>query len=122
MVALANAESMEDTLTLTELLLHAEQFCRKVEAAAAVSTLTADEVAELRLKISQARNVLSLLQRAFEEDQLTIENTSVRANFRLLTLTLLWVAFGARHAIDHRAFRMLVMIESSFSYLLVTRR
>ena len=112
---------MEETLTLAELLLHAEQFCLRVESRIADSAPAPEEHAELRLKISQSRGLVALLQRAYEEDKLTLENASVRADFRLLVLTLLWVAFRARHTIDRRTFRMLVMIESGFTYLLVTR-
>ena len=113
---------MEDALTLAELLFHAERFCLRVESAMAdCAGTSAEETEELRLKISQSRGLLSLLQTAYEEEQLTIENPSVRGNFRVLILTLLWVAFRARHAIDYRTFRMLVLIESSFTYLLIMR-
>ena len=113
---------MEDTLTLAELLLHAEQFCLRVESAVAGSAPTPHDDAELRLKISQCRGVLAVLQQAYEEDKLGIENASVRADFRTLILALLWVAFHARHVLDHRLFRMVVMVESGFSYLLIARR
>ena len=113
---------MEDTLTLAELLLHAERFCLRVEAAVADSAPAPEEQTELRLKISQCRGLLARLQQAYDEDRLTIDDVSVRTDFRLLILALLWVAFRARHALDHRLFRMLVMIESGFTYLLVRRR
>ena len=113
---------MEDTLTLAELLLHAEQFCLRVESAVADSAPAPDDETDLRLKISQCRGVLAVLQQTYEEDKLAIEDASVRANFRILVLTLLWVAFGARHILDRRLFRMVVMVESGFSYLLISRR
>ena len=113
---------MEDTLTLAELLLHAEQFCLRVESAVADSAPALDDQTELRLKISQCRGALAVLQQAYVEDELTIENAAVRADFRTLLLALLWVTFRARHALDHRLFRMVVMIEAGFTHLLITRR
>ena len=113
---------MEETLTLAELLFHADRFCLRIEAAVADSAPAPDDDEELRLKIAQCRNLISLLQKAFEEDELTIENASVRGNFRSLVLALMWVAFRARGALNHRVFRMLVLIESGFTYLLITRR
>ena len=113
---------MEDALTLAELLFHAERFCLRVESAMADSAGTsAEEIEELRLKISQCRGLLSLLQQFYEDDKLTIQNPAARGNFRVLVLTLMWVAFRARHALDYRTFRMLVLIESSFTYLLIMR-
>jgi hypothetical protein len=38
-----------------------------------------------------------------------------------MVMALLWVAFYARSAIDFKTFRMLVRIESIFTYLLVSR-
>ena len=112
---------MEDTLTLAELLFHAERFCLRIESAVADSAPAPDDDEELRLKIAQCRGLIALLQRAFEEDELKIENASVRENFRCLVLMLMWVAFRARRALDRRIFRMLVLIESGFTSLLVTR-
>jgi hypothetical protein len=113
---------MEEPLTLAELVFHAERFCLRIESAVADSAPAPDNDEELRLKIAQCRGLLSLLQKAFEEDELKIENASVLENFRCLVLTLMWVAFRARRVLDHRIFRMLVLIESGFTYLLVTRR
>jgi hypothetical protein len=110
----------EDTETLVELMFHAEQFCSKVEAATKDVAPNPEEK-ELRLKIGQCRNELAYLQELYNDGKLNIENPRVRADFRQLVLALLWVAFYARDAIDFRIFRMLVMIESGFSYLLVTR-
>jgi hypothetical protein len=110
----------EDTETLVELMFHAEQFCSKVEAATKDVAPNPEEK-ELRLKIGQCRNELAYLQALYNDGKLNIENPRVRADFRQLVLALLWVAFYARDAIDFRIFRMLVMIESGFSYLLVTR-
>lgn len=114
---------MEDKATLTELLFHAEQFSSRVESAVAdASPLPVQEAEELRLKVAQCRTLIAVLQEAFEQDELRIQNSSVRANVRTLIMTLLWVAFYARHAINFRLFRMLVLIESSFTYLLNVRR
>ena len=51
----------------------------------------------------------------------SIENPSVRADFRQLIVALLWVAVHARGTLDFRIFRMLVRIEAGFTYLLVSR-
>lgn len=109
----------EDTETLAEIMLHAEQFCSKVEAATKDVAPIAQQD-ELRLKIGQIRNQLALLQELFNEGQLNIENPTVRADFRQMVIALLWVAFYARTAIDYRTFRRLVLIEATFTYLLVT--
>jgi hypothetical protein len=113
---------MEETLTLAELFFHAERFCLRIESAVADSAPAPDDDEELRLKIAQCRGLLSLLQKAFEEDELKIENASVLGNFWRLISTLMWVAFRARRALDHRIFRMLVLIESGFTQLLIARR
>ena len=111
----------EDSETLAELMLHAEQFCSRVEEATKDVAPIAEH-GELRIKIGQIRNQLAQLQEIFDDDKLSIENPRVRADFRQLVMALLWVAFYARTAIDFRIFRMLVRIESGFTYLLVTRK
>ena len=111
----------EDSETLAELMLHAEQFCSRVEEATKDVAPIAEH-GELRIKIGQIRNQLAELQEIFDDDKLSIENPRVRADFRQLVMALLWVAFYARTAIDFRIFRMLVRIESGFTYLLVTRK
>ena len=110
----------EDTEILAELMLHADQFCSKVEEATQDLAPIAEQT-ELRLKIGQCRNQLAHLQEFFNTRKLTIENAEVRANFRQLVVALLWVAFYARSALDFRIFRMLVRIESGFAYLLGSR-
>ena len=110
----------EDTETLAELMLHADQFCSKIEAATKDVAPNAEEE-ELRPKIGQCRNQLAYLQELHNDGKLNIENPRVRADFRQLVMALMWVAFYARGAIDFRIFRMLVMIESGFTYLLVSR-
>jgi hypothetical protein len=110
----------EDTETLAELMLHAEQFCSKVEEATKdVAPIARQD--ELRLKIGQIRNQLASLQELFNEGKLNLENPTVPADFRQMIIALLWVAFYARTAIDYRTFRRLVLIEASFTYLLMTR-
>jgi hypothetical protein len=110
----------EDTETLAELMLHADQFCSRVEEATNDVAPIAEQ-SELRIKIGQIRNQLASLQEVFNDGKLNIENPTVRADFRQLVIALLWVAFYARNAIDYRTFRRLVLIEASFTYLLVTR-
>jgi hypothetical protein len=110
----------EDTETLAELMLHAERFCSRVEEATKDVAPIAEQ-GELRIKIGQIRNQLAYLQEFYNAGKLTIENGEVRANFRQLVMALLWIAFYARSAIDFKTFRMLVQIESFFTYLLVSR-
>ena len=110
----------EDTEILAELMLHADQFCSKVEAAIKDVAPIAEEK-DLRTKIGQCRNQIAYLQEVFNEGKLSIENPRVRADFRQLVTALLWITFYARSAIDFRKFRMLVRIESVFTYLLVSR-
>ena len=110
----------EDTKTLIELMLHAEQFCSKVdEVTKDVAPIAED--GELRVKIGQIRNQLTELQEIFNDGKLSIENPRVRADFRQMVTALLWIAFYARSAINFKIFRMLVRIESIFTYLLASR-
>ncbi len=110
----------EDTATLVEIMLSAEQFCAKVELASKKLVPKTDE-SELRLKVGFCRNLLAELQVAFEADELTIDNPSVRAQFGHLVIALLWVAFRGRQIVDFKLFRKLVMIETTFSQLLILR-
>jgi len=110
----------DDTETLAELILHADQFCSRVEEATK-DVAPIPEQGELRIKIGQIRNQLASLQELFNEGKLNVENPTVRTDFRQLIIALLWVAFYARTAIDYRTFRRLVLIEASFTYLLVSR-
>jgi hypothetical protein len=110
----------EDTETLAELMLHADQFCSKIEEATKDVAPIAEQQ-ELRIKIGQCRNQIACLQEFFNDGTLNIENPRVRADFRQLVMALLWIAFYARSAINFKIFRMLVRIESGFTYLLVSR-
>lgn len=110
----------EDTETLAELMLHAEQFCSKVETVME-DAAPVGERTELRLKIGQCKNQLAYLQEFYNGGNLSIENAEVRAIFRQLVTALLWIAFYARSAIDYRTFRRLVLIEHGFAYLLASR-
>jgi hypothetical protein len=110
-----------DDSLLTDLMLQADVFCAQAEAAGK-KTLSSAEMEDLRLKISQCRGALSELQGRYEKDQLTITNAAVCADFRNLVMALLWLSFLARDVIDRRLFRKLVQIESSFTYLLITRK
>ena len=111
----------EDTETLAELMLHADRFCSKVEDAIK-DVAPIPEEKDLRTKIGQCRNQLAFLQEVFNDGKLNIENARVRADFRQLVMALLWIGFYARNAIDFRIFRLLVMIESGFTHLLLSRQ
>ena len=110
-----------DDSLLVEAMLQTEVFCNQVEAAANRS-LPLSELEELRLKISQCRGALRELQSKYDDDELTVNNTVVCADFRNLVTSLLWVNFFARHVLDRRLYRKLVQIESTFTYLLITRK
>ena len=110
----------DDSETLAELMLHADQFCSKIEGAMK-DVAPNPEQEELRTKIGQCRAQLAYLQNVFDEDKLNIENPAVRADFRHLVMALMWIAFYARTAIDFKTYRRLVMIESSFTLLLASR-
>ncbi len=111
----------DESLTLAELMFHAEQFCLRVEAAVADCAPQPDDDEELRSKIGQCRTIIAHLQELYDQDKLTIKNPSIRADFRFLVISVLWVAFRARHAMDFRLFRRVVLIESGFTYLLAQR-
>src|ERR1700737_1406598 len=100
----------EDAATLAELMLHADQFCSKIEAAMK-DVAPNPEQEELRTKLGQCRTQLAHLQNVFAEDKLSIENPAVRADFRHLVMALMWIAFYGRNAIDFKTYRRLVMIE-----------
>ena len=110
----------DDASTLSELMLSADQFCSKIESIAQDLAPTREQE-QLRLKVAQCRMVLGQLQRFFNENTLTVDNPSVRGDVRHLVTALLWIAFHARSNIDYKLFRKLVMIESSFTYLLISR-
>jgi starch phosphorylase len=110
----------EDTETLAELMLHAEQFCSKVENAMEDVAPLAEQT-ELRLKLGQCKNQLVYLQEFYNAGNLSIESAEVRAIFRQLVTALLWIAFYARSAIDYKTYRRLVLIEHGFAYLLASR-
>ena len=76
-------------------MLHAEQFCSRVEEATKDVAPIAEN-GELRIKIGQIRNQLTELQEIFNDGKLSIENPRVRADFRQMVMALLWVAFYAR--------------------------
>jgi hypothetical protein len=110
----------EDTETLAELMLRSAHFCSTIETAAV--DLPNPERDELRLKIGQCRMGLEHLQEFHNEGALKIENATVRHQFRVIVLGLLWAAFYARHRLDRKAFRILVEIEAGFTLLLANRK
>src|ERR1700754_2405765 len=104
---------------LVEHMLQAELFCGQIEKLGK-QKLPLSEMCELLLKISQCRGALTQLQTKFENDELTIDDASVCADFRVLVMSLLWVHFIARQFVDFKSFRKLVQIESGFTYLLIS--
>ena len=56
----------EDTATLTELMLHADQFCSKIEAAMK-DVAPSPEQEELRTKLGQCRAQLVYLQNVLDD-------------------------------------------------------
>jgi len=106
-----------DIETLFEILLSADRFCSSVEISS-LDIVRAGEYAELRSKLLQCRAMLQRLQKHYENDELTIQSSSIRDQFRHLLICMMWIAFYARSVIDRRAFRRLVVIESAFTHLL----
>ena len=108
----------EDAALLAEMMLQAEVFCAQVEGRLKTTEATFNGE-ELRLKISQCRGALLRLQEFYDDEKLTITNSSVRADFRHLVMALLWVGFRGGLLVDFKLFRKLVQIESGFTYLLL---
>ncbi len=108
----------QNTALLAELMLQAEVFCTRIEEATSRRAGTINRDA-LRLKISQCRGALAVLQTFFEKDLLSVENRIVSGTFRQLIMSLLWVSFHAGGVVDRRLFRKVVQIESGFTYLLL---
>lgn len=111
---------IDETQTLPELMLHALQFCDRVDDLIADSAPNSER-SEARLKLSQSRNILVLLQDSFNEGKLDLDNPSVRAEFRVLILNLLWVSFRVRDVMDLKTFRILVQLEATFTFMLTMR-
>lgn len=109
----------DDNILLSELMLHADQLCSKL--ADIGNKMTGPEQQELRTKLGQCRNQISLLQELYNDDRLHIEMGTVRALFRTLVIGLMWSVFYAHAFVDFRIFRMLVRIEAGFTYLLIQR-
>jgi hypothetical protein len=76
----------------------------------------------LRLKLAQVRGAVAHLQEQYENDVLAIENPVTCADFRTLIMSLMWAGFLARDILDRKAFRKLVLIESSFTYALIKEK
>ncbi len=106
---------------LPDLMLQAEVLCSRLEAGAHDLPDSGGK-SELRQKISECRGCLSQLQELYEDDRLTLDQAVVAATFRYMILCLMWVVFRARHQIDYKLFRKFVVIESSFTYLLISHR
>lgn len=110
----------ESSETLAEMMLHASQFCSRVEGLGDLLT-DKQEKDEFRLKLGQARNTLERLQEAYNYTSLDLRNQSTAAEFRQLIISLLWAAFYVRKHLDFRLFRMIVSVEAAFTHLLLNR-
>src|SRR6266480_1776030 len=108
----------DHTETLVEIMLRAEKFCASIESASQ-DVAPNPEKEQFRGKLGFCRTQLSHLQKIHDRNQLTIQNPRVREGFRHLIIGLMWVAFYARGAVSYRTYRMIVMIESSFTYVLL---
>ena len=109
----------EDKETMFEMMLTADRFC--AEAQGLADDLAGQEREELRLKLVQCQTLLQQLRSLYEEENLTIDNAAACGHFRQLIMALMWMAYRARKNIGFKLFRKLVMIESSFTYLLIMR-
>jgi len=102
---------------LIELINRAEIFCSKVEAKLAdVAPLATQDDVELRGKLGLCRNQIAYLQNL---NDYNIANTEIREGLRHLVITMMWIAFYARTAMDYKLYRMLVTVEWTFTYLLM---
>jgi hypothetical protein len=112
-----NQSSVSHTRAVIELIDRAETFCSKVEAklADAAPLPPADDV-ELRGKLGLCRNQIAHLQSLNDH---SITNAEMREGLRHLIIAMMWVAFYARAAIDYKIYRMLLTVESTFTYLLM---
>lgn len=111
----------EDDSLFLELMLQAETFCNQIEGTGK-KNLPLGEMHLLSLKISQCRGALRELQERYENDELTIADSTACATFRNALISLLWASFLGRRFIDRKLFRKLVQVDSGFTYLLITRR
>ena len=110
----------EETETLFEMMLCADRFCSEMENAA--DDLIGKEREEFRLKISQCRGLLSQIESIYDKDELTIESGLACGYFRQLVMALMWAVYYSRRFVDFKLFRKLVVLESSFTYLLITHK
>jgi hypothetical protein len=107
----------EDAGTLAVILMSAARFCSDVENRRMDSAPVREEE-DLRSKLGLCRAQIDYLEKLFCDDRLKIEEPLVREGFRHLITALMWVAFYTRSFIDFRLFRTVIVIESSFAYLL----
>jgi hypothetical protein len=103
-----------------ELMLYATQFCQGVENIMDDLPRDANQD-EARLKLAKCRQILILLQDAFDADELSIARPAVRAQFRVLIIHLLWITFRIRQVIDLKLYRIFVQLEAGFTHLLTLR-
>jgi hypothetical protein len=111
----------EDTEILSEMMLAAERFCNQIETRNKDVAPNPEEK-ELHAKLGLCRTQLAYLQNIFDNDRLNFEDPLVREGFRHLIIALMWVAFYSRSFIDFKLFRKVVLMEASFTYLLLSRR
>lgn len=104
--------------TLAELLFYATQFSVRARNLLDDRPRTRERD-EARLKLSRCERILELLQAAFNEDRLDIDNPAVCAQFRVLIIHLLWVSYYIRDVIDFRLYRILMQLEAGFTNLLI---
>jgi hypothetical protein len=109
--------SRDDTALLSEMMLQSEVFCNEI-AWRTEDTPPTSEKEELRLRLGQCRGALAQLQTYHNANLLKISEPLVRADFRTLVISLLWLAFRAAPQIDFKLYRKLIQIESGFTYLL----
>jgi hypothetical protein len=109
----------DETESLFEMMLCADRFCSEIENAA--EDLAGQEREDLRLKTVQCRTLVKRIQNCYDNDSLSLENQSASSDFRQLIMAMMWVAYRARTRIAFRTFRKLVMVESGFTHLLLTR-
>ena len=107
----------EKISTLIEIVNRAEVFCSKVESRLPdIPPLEQRDRVALLEKLGLCRNQIEYLR---SRHDFSIENPEVRESLRHLVTAMMWVAFYAGSAIDFKLYRMLLMVESTFTYLLL---
>ena len=104
--------------TFVEIMRSAEKFCATIESVSK-NVAPGREPEQFHAKLGFCRTQLFHLQQLHDQSELTVENPQTREGFQSLLIGLMWLAFYAREVVSYKTYRVLVMIESSFAYVLL---